>query len=1023
MCRHEASCAIQRAEGRLLRILRPAVATLVVAVTVASCGDAVFTSPGSGGKKGAPPTVQVTVTPSPLGLDTIASILVVAADSQGLRLAGYSVINTADDSVLATDTTQLDKVKEDTLRATFDPAGLQPVVLRFVGFALDTDSTWVTDTLDVTLRDINAPSVQFVTPTDGRQVPLFDSLKVEVLFADSQAGLSHISVKGVALHGDSAQATDSIVTHYAQQTRTYSTPWTKPTTVDFELAPESNQSEIVLLIAEATDASGNVGADTISVSVGGPWVHIQQPENADTILAGSDRKVSIEATDRSGLTDVWISTIIGPDTATQRLCCSTVQYDTVTDSLTVTMPDSAVDVTFLATARNATSTIMAWDAVTVRVETAAVVTDTAAPTVSVDLTTGDRIELTDSLNVVVSGKDASGLDSMAMTLVAMHTAASDTLVFDSTIAFASPMSGTVRGTFRFDMRQVYRRINALLPATVTLPDTVSFQLYAFAYDPHGNCGAAALGAASSVVPGCGTLSVGGTSHHVATGSSQAASTVTVVHGLTVMLPTPGIIADAVVDTNSSRPRLYLSNISDNAVEGLNLSANPDGNTFLSSPVQVGSEPWGLFLDNSGDTLIVANSGGTNLSLVALTAAGASEANADRILTPNAVFYQITVSGGDTEPFKYSGTTIDFSDRPQFVAQDSTGRILYSTVPTSAASDGTIRYVDRDPDHNASTANDPEVHVLFDAGAVTGGDDTKHAIANVDSLVLLATGETNGFSDFIQVFGHRPGDRSTPIISVDTTIDAAVQDYNAKMLAQLTTMGIAADSNLYYAFHMRGTWNTSQFTMSDTTFVAASGNRGVIAFGEGATAPTGRIILYDAATSGPTPSINQIDLVNNAAERVLGVGLNYSGTLGVARGLDGAYFFSGNTTESDPLRLQGLYTEGLNQGGAGATMHPRHTDFRASNDSTLAFVGAHQSIKVIDTFHFFDVADLDIRDTVVGPLRASLPLPNDNAALTAAGLTCSGATVAPACIVVKLYGVTDNGGVVIVNVRQRDLHTP
>ncbi len=943
----------------------------------------------------------------------------VASDSQGLTLAGFAVIDTQTDSVLAADTAQLDSVTADTSTFTFDPAGLQPTLLRFIGFAMDGDSAEVTDTVDVNLRDTKAPVVQILDPANGQQIPLYDTLAVQVLFADSQAGLSQIQVTGVALRGDSAQATDTIITRFETQTRAYSSPWTQATTVDFRLPPVNDNTESVLIIAQATDASGNVGADTVSITVGGPWIAVLAPDNGDSVSVGSSVNVEVAAVDRGGLSDVWMDIISGTDTTTSRLCCASPNTDTVRYTQTVVMPSSAGPVTVAARAKNATSNIVARNSVTLTVVSTAVV-DTVAPTATIDWVTADRMELTDTMAVVVTGKDPGGIDSLAVTIVGLNTATPDTLVYDSTIVFPATLGGTVRGTFLFDLRTMYARIAALLPDTVTLPDTIAFQAYGFAYDADGNCGAAAFGAPSGVVPSCGTRTIGGSVRRIATGTAQPNTNVTAVRGLTVMLPTPGVIADAVVDTTTNRERLYLSNMTNNSVEALNLDPNPANNQFLPQPVLVGSQPWGLFLDNSGDTLIVANSGGTNVSMVALNTGTPTEAQNARILTPNAVFYQISVAGGGTDPYTYSGTYLDFSDRPQFVAQDSTGRILYSTVPTSAAKEGTIRFVDRNPDHNVATTDDPEIHVLFNDKAVKAGDDKQHAIANVDSLVLLATGETNNFSDYIRIYGHVPGDRTNYIVSIDTTIDAAVADYNAKMFAAATTLGIPGNAPLYYAFHMRGTWDPTQFAMSDTTFVAASGDRGVIAFGEGATAPTGRIILYNAASGGRTDGTNETDLVNNAAERVLGVGLNYNGSLGVARGVQGAYFFSGYTPEADPLRLQGLYTEGMDQGGAGATMHPRHTDFRASNDSTLAFVGGDHQIKVIDTFHFFDVADLDIRDTVVGPLRSSLPLPDDNLALTNAGLSCARPNPAPACIVVKLYGVTNAGGVVIVNVRQRDI---
>ena len=148
-----------------------------------------------------------------------------------------------------------------------------------------------------------------------------------------------------------------------------------------------------------------------------------------------------------------------------------------------------------------------------------------------------------------------------------------------------------------------------------------------------------------------------------------------------------------------------------------------------------------------------------------------------------------------------------------------------------------------------------------------------------------------------------------------------------------------------------------------------------------------------------------DLINNAAERVTGLGLNRDGSLGVARGDRAAYFFT------PELRLQGHFD--LESGGAGAALHPDHDDARDDSPRSVAFVGtADNSVRVIHTFHFRGISELAIRDNIIGPLRTSRPLPSDNQ-----GLSCPGD---PNCVVVKLYGVTDREGVVILNVRAKDL---
>ena len=81
------------------------------------------------------------------------------------------------------------------------------------------------------------------------------------------------------------------------------------------------------------------------------------------------------------------------------------------------------------------------------------------------------------------------------------------------------------------------------------------------------------------------------------------------------------------------------------------------------------------------------------------------------------------------------------------------------------------------------------------------------------------------------------------------------------------------------------WNIPSFGFADTTFVTASGDGGWVLIGEGGTTPTGRVMMYRASqhdTTDLSSTLRVWDEVINAADEVHGVGLNYDGTLGVAR---------------------------------------------------------------------------------------------------------------------------------------------
>jgi hypothetical protein len=140
--------------------------------------------------------------------------------------------------------------------------------------------------------------------------------------------------------------------------------------------------------------------------------------------------------------------------------------------------------------------------------------------------------------------------------------------------------------------------------------------------------------------------------------------------------------------------------------------------------------------------------------------------------------------------------------------------------------------------------------------------------------------------------------------------------------------------------------------------------------------------------------------------VFGLGLNQNGTLGVARGAQAAYYFTPD------LRLQGEFRSGVSGGAGGAALHPEHASTLEAGDRALSFVAtSSRTIKIIDTAHFFERGEIHIRDNVVGPVRAVMPAPEENAGVSSND---------PNFIVVKLVGVTAGDNVVIVNVRRKDV---
>src|SRR5262249_16999922 len=119
-------------------------------------------------------------------------------------------------------------------------------------------------------------------------------------------------------------------------------------------------------------------------------------------------------------------------------------------------------------------------------------------------------------------------------------------------------------------------------------------------------------------------------------SAQFDSTL-VVHGRTFRLPQQGVIGDLAVD--AGRGHVFLYNTGFNLRNVWEQSGSTKG--FSSSSIPVGSLPWGLFVSNNPDTLLVANSGGTNISRVFIgssSVSGLREDLAARIMTRNTYVY-------------------------------------------------------------------------------------------------------------------------------------------------------------------------------------------------------------------------------------------------------------------------------------------------------------------------------------------------------------------------------------------------
>jgi hypothetical protein len=739
----------------------------------------------------------------------------------------------------------------------------------------------------------------------------------------------------------------------------------------------------IVALAVLAGCEGDTLYDGTAPDLRPPQVAILAPSNGDDILAGQTIPVAIEATDSAGVSSVDIR-VSGSFTASISRAFDPPRPFVRVDT-TITVPtdaDGAAEVR--ASAVNVLGA--AAEAEPVQFNVAQI--DTIPPSVAVRIgatrTEGTdtvlvspdqlvRLELTDSLLVQVSALDnfgGSGVRVIGMSAIVASSSRADTLSMTMSDDLGLGQADTVYASFTFPPPFV---------DSLDLPDTLSIEIYGWARDAGDGCSAAITSELSDQLR-CLDVTYGGQTVTVATVPVEA-NTVIATAGRSKALPQGSTIADLLVDT--LRSRAYLSDLPKNRIA----TFLPNSFTW-GSDVLVGAEPWGLALNLDGDSLFVGNSGGTSVSVINLT--GTPREDLDRrLVTRNTPLFEVRKDSAVVEVGRrrYQGVFIDFSDRPQFMAQDATGRLLYSTKPTEAQRNGTLRVVTNQPGWD-----EPEARILIRPEDVNTQDTASMSIANIDSLVIV---QATGDHDRVILWDHVEGFPNTIISTPPMQLEAAVDSL------------IRAGSDIFWRY---GNWNLFAVGFADTTFVDASGDREWVAFGEGGKTGPSRIVLWDASASRIHSRLLVTDLVSNASEQVRGVDLNIDGSLGASRGKVASYLFGVD------LRLQGSVSE-VTEGGSGTVLHPDHPPYTqglSSSERTIAFLGSGDNkIKILDTVHFTERGEIDIRDVIQGPFRATPPLPTDNNGL---GRNCGGS----ACVVVKLYGITDAGDLVVVNVRRQDI---
>jgi hypothetical protein len=891
------------------------------------------------------------------GGDTL-DIRVSAADSSGIEYAGYRLlrIRTTDSVQVAADSTYLPIGTKLTNFQTPPYSYVVPDTLltgnyTLVGFAKDRSGI-VTKVgkpgLPFTVGDGAKPNLTFLSPVPGSKLNVGDSLLITARLTDNIA-LQKVSFDGVSIRTPSA-GIDQVINRYPTVTApsTVFRPGLRDTAIQRFIrvaAPIDTVTDTLVVTGVLTDLAGN--ADTVRVKVkmvNGPTVVFLSPVLGDSAINGANLQVSLKGLSTLGVTKLGFHATSDPSWPTPIDTTVVVNFSppnkAATMQASIKVPANAplkgvITITPISTDINGQDGSSNPAVIAVRAGT--------APAPKVTQTLGTRIEIKDTLFVTATG------NSIAIVGFEAKDNATGALLKRDSIT-----------------------VNDLTPLPYNVPLSFApsvqgkkISVRSFAYDAGGRMSYSVR-----------STSVAGTSF------VPAIDTALVVYGRTYTLPVNrnGAIADLVVDR--ARGNVFLSNINYGRLEVWQKATQG----FDATGVVVGSQPWGMTMSRTaaaGDTLYVANSGGTNLSRVFIGAASASSMKEDlnnRLLTRVSFMYKLTeVRDPSTGKIRITvSAPIIYSDRPQYVEQSSSGRLYFSTKPTSAAPLGTVRYMDP-----AAPAPDERFILAF---ATPGSDPNSWLVANIDNAGVTPASATSLNNDALTLCDHASG--STAAATCVTTTSGIQATIDALKLA-------VPQTDIEYGVNL----NESSIGLSDTTFAAASGDGKWLTFGEGNTKSSyGRDFLLNDDGSVPgmytyaSPAINVTDLINNAADKIFGVALDKTGkTLGIHG--NESYF----AAVANPFtqRLQGKKST-FNQ-GAGITFHPNADGVGTTQADRLAFVAsANGSIEMIDIAYYdYQRGSLATKYNLYGPLRASLPFPGDDPS-----------------VVFKLFGVSSSGLVVI-----------
>jgi hypothetical protein len=920
------------------------------------------------------------------GQDSI-DVQITAADSAGIATSGFRLryLRSATDTVQVFSTPVTPPTKSLIYKTTlsFVISDTLPITGQYLLEGLATDRSGLSvvtpGRILFTLHDAKAPTVDVLNPLVNGHVAAGDSILVKVHMADN-SGVGSVTFDGYTMRGDPNLGKQVTLQRYplVRAPASGSFPVVRDTVITryiYVATPVDSTNDTLNVRVVATDNAGNVTTKIVKTTVtNGPRVTIIKPTVPDSLTASNPTttlRITVTATSTAGVSQVgfdltdsgWPTTIAGRYETTL-----VSPSNSITWTRDVAIPSNAPPKGLLTIAPIATDVNGqpgAGSAFTIAVRAGA----PPAPLVTQKIPV--RAEVTDTIVVAASGTSLKTVGYVIRSLAGA--------LVDSAAVPASASSFGPQG-IGFKLASKWQGTKMVV--------------YTYATDASGLTG-------YSVAPGV-TLPQSNLANAVR-------DTMLIVYGQTFGIPRNGVATDIAVD--GLRGNVFVSNTPFNRLE----LWKGDVGTFDPTGIAVGSLPWGMALQRDNDTLLVANSGGTNISKVCINTATCGgrigEVLSQRLKTRNTYLFTVTqvLEPNTINHFRLTKTgPISYSDRPQYVAQSDGGRVFFSTRPTSFAPSGTIRWLD-------PKLPVPDPRQIYQYATPTP-DQTTYVVFNADSVQIIpATGNNSGISDSVWVYDHIYGDTS---VTPRTCVNRDGIPVVGTICAKGTDVSIVANEIVRLGGDVNAVngIDVGSLALTDSTFVTASGDKTWVGFGEGNTgAGVGRVMLVNDVAGTPepgffSPSVAVRDLLENASEPVFGMGLDLHGASAVVHGRQ-SYF----TALENPfhLRLQGKF-DSFDK-GAGVTFHPgadaKNFSSSLSDSTRTAFVASSNgSIEIVDAAYYISRGTLEIKNNLYGPIRAALPFPSDNVGVPSTD---------PSYIVLKLFGLTEKG-MVVINLRAQDI---